>query len=71
LRLVFPRLRRPFFGILPESLAGPARRDSHELRFDHASRGAEIGSVGPDRLVLTADGWDLSMWPTAMGASVE
>jgi hypothetical protein len=37
------------FGLLPDN----------ELRFDQTSRGAEIGSVGPDRLELSADGWDL------------
>ena len=42
-------LARPFFGLLPGS----------ELRFDHSSRGAKIGSVGHDRLELRADGWDL------------
>jgi hypothetical protein len=30
-----------------------------QLRFDHTSRGAQIGSVGHDRLELSADGWDL------------
>ena len=44
-------------GILPtrleEKLIGGA------LRFNHASPGARIGSVGRDRLELSADGWDL------------
>jgi hypothetical protein len=44
-------------GILPtrleEKLIGGA------LRFNHASRGARIGSVGQNRVELFADGWDL------------
>jgi hypothetical protein len=49
-----PRLARPFFGILPIH--------EDELRFDNASPGASIGSVGQDRLELSADGgWDLSI----------
>ncbi|MFS8085177.1 MAG: hypothetical protein ACMG6H_06070 [Acidobacteriota bacterium] len=47
--VVRPFSARPFFGLLPGS----------ELRFDHTSRGAAIGSVGQDRLELRADGWDL------------
>lgn len=52
-----PRLNRFLFGVLPtkieEKLFGGG-----ELRFDHTSRGAEIGVVGHDRLELRADGWD-------------
>ena len=53
-----PRMDRFLGGILPTSVeekligGGP-------LRFNHASRGARIGSVGHDRLELSADGWDL------------
>lgn len=57
-RVVKPRSARPLFGILPtkleEKLLGVG-----ELRFDNTSRGAEIGSVGQDRLELRADGWRL------------
>lgn len=60
-RVVFPRLNRPLLGILPESLVAPMGGIPRELGFDHASRGAEIGSVGSDRLELSADGWDLSI----------
>ena len=53
-----PRIDRFLYGILPvrleERLLGGG-----ELRFGHASRGAQVGSVGPDRLELSADGWDL------------
>ena len=52
-----PRMDRFLGGILPTKLE--ARLLGGELRFDHASRGAKIGSVGKDRLALSADGWDL------------
>lgn len=60
-RVVFPRLNRPLAGILPESFVARRGGIPREVRFDHASRGAEIGSVGPDRLELRAEGWDLSI----------
>src|SRR3712207_6620281 len=53
-----PRLNRPFFGILPIKLEDKIFGGG-ELRFDHTSRGAHVGSVGRDRLELRADGWDL------------
>ena len=53
-----PRIDRAFFGVLPikleEKLFGGG-----ELRFGHASRGAQVGGVGHDRIELRADGWDL------------
>ncbi|MCA1838236.1 MAG: hypothetical protein LC674_05615 [Actinobacteria bacterium] len=52
-----PRSDRPFFGILPTKLE--AKLLGSDLRFDHASPGARISSVEPDRLALSADGWDL------------
>ena len=57
-RVEKPRLARPLFGILPAKLEAKLLGGG-ELRFDHTSRGAEIGSVGHDRLELRADGWDL------------
>lgn len=59
--VVKPRLARPFFGILPtkleEKLLG-----SGEMGFGYTSRGAKIGSVGHDRLELSAEGgWDFSI----------
>jgi hypothetical protein len=51
-----PRSDRPFFGALPTRVEAKLLG---ELRFDHASRGAKIGSVAPDHLELSADGWDL------------
>lgn len=48
-----PRMSRPIFGLLPESLFGT------ELRFDHATPDAEVGHVAPDRLELRAGDWDL------------
>lgn len=53
-----PRMDRFLGGILParleEKLIGGG-----ELRFNHASRGAEVGSAGPGRVELRADGWNL------------
>ena len=53
-----PRLARPFGGIFPAKIEARLFGGG-ELRFGHASRGAEVGSAGPDRLELRADGWDL------------
>ncbi|HLL77235.1 MAG TPA: hypothetical protein VK421_18420 [Pyrinomonadaceae bacterium] len=57
-RVERPRIDRFLYGILPvkveEKLLGGG-----ELRFGHTSRGAQVGSVGHDRLELRADGWDL------------
>lgn len=52
-----PRMDRFLGGILPTGIE--AKLIGGELRFDHASPGAKIGSVGNDRLELRADGWDL------------
>ena len=52
-----PRMDRFLGGILPTAVE--AKLIGGELRFDHLSRGAKIGSVAPDRLELSADGWDL------------
>jgi hypothetical protein len=52
-----PRMDRFLGGILPTKIE--AKLLGGELRFDHASRGARIGSVGPDRIELSAEGWDL------------
>ena len=57
-QVVKPRLARFLFGIIPTKLEEKIFGGG-ELRFDHTSRGAEIGSVGHDRLELRADGWDL------------
>jgi len=55
-QVVKPRINRPLFGLLPEGRFGfPAST----LTFGHASPGAEIGRVEPDRLEFRADGWDL------------
>ena len=57
-RVEKPRMDRFLGGILPtrleEKLIGGG-----ELRFNQASRGAQVGSVTHDRLELRADGWDL------------
>src|SRR5258708_6058082 len=54
-RVVVPRLARPLAGILPDWVVGKLDGTPSELRFDHSSRGAQIGSVGHDRLQLSAD----------------
>lgn len=59
-RVEKPPLARPLFGILPMALERKLAGDG-ELRFDNATRGAEVGSVGPDRLELRAEGWELSI----------
>ena len=53
-----PRMDRFLGGILPAKIEARLFGEG-ELRFDHASRGAKIGSVGHDRLELSADGWNL------------
>jgi hypothetical protein len=53
-----PRIARPLFGILPTELEEKLEKGGH-LRFDHTSPGAEVVFVGPDRLELRAEGWDL------------
>lgn len=42
-------------------LFGLVRLFSGDLGFSQASRGAAVGRVGPDRLELRADGWELSL----------
>ncbi len=54
-QLIRPRLGLPLGGILPPQLFG---LEAH-LGFDSQSPGASIGSFGPGRLELGADGWDL------------
>ena len=56
-RVERPRMDRFLGGILPTKLE--AKLLGGELRFDHASRGARIGSAGHQRLELSADGWNL------------
>ena len=58
-RVVMPRGGLPLGGILPDWLVKKYDLTPRELRFDHTSRGAKIGSVGHDRLELNADGWEL------------
>jgi hypothetical protein len=60
-RVVMPRAGLPFGGILPDALVKKFDGTPRELRFDQTSSGAQIGNIGPDRLELRADGWDLSI----------
>jgi hypothetical protein len=57
--IVVPRGGLPLGGILPDSLVKKYDLTPRELRFDHSSPGAKIGSVEHDRLELSADGWEL------------
>ncbi len=54
-QVIRPRLGLPLGGILPPQLFG---LEAH-LGFESTSPGASIGSVGPGRLELGADDWDL------------
>ena len=54
-QVIRPRLGLPLGGILPPQLFG---HEAH-LGFDAQSAGAYIGSFGPRRLELGADGWDM------------
>jgi len=56
-----PRLARFLFGILPIKLEAKLFGNGGylETAFNHTSRGARSGSVGHDRLELSADGWNL------------
>jgi len=56
-----PRLARFLFGILPTKVEAKLFGNGGylETAFDHTSRGAKIGSIGHDRLELSADGWNL------------
>jgi hypothetical protein len=58
-RVVMPRGGLPLGGILPDWLVKKLDGTPRELRFDHTSPGAKIGSVGHDRIELSADGWEL------------
>ena len=58
-RVIMPRSGLPLGGILPDWFVRKHDLTPRELRFDHTSRGAQIGSVGHDRLELSADAWDL------------
>ena len=59
-RVVVPRLGQPLGGILPDWIAKKLDGTPSELRFDHTSPGAEVSSLGKDRLELSADGgWNL------------
>lgn len=53
-----PRMDRFLGGILPTKIEQKLLGGG-ELRFDHTSRGAQIGSIGHDRLELRAEGWHL------------
>lgn len=66
-RVVVPRLARPLGGILPDWVVGKLDGTPSELRFDHTTPGAQIGSVGHDRVELKADDWDFYIETDAGG----
>src|SRR5688572_20711532 len=53
-RVLVPRSARPLAGILPDWVVAKLDGTPSELRFDHTSRGAQIGSVEPNLLELRA-----------------
>ncbi|MDQ1612182.1 MAG: hypothetical protein QOG00_2113 [Pyrinomonadaceae bacterium] len=61
-----PRMDRFLGGILPTKIESKLLGGG-ELRFDHASRGAQVGRVGRDRLELRADGWELLLQTDGQG----
>jgi hypothetical protein len=58
-RVVMPRAGLPLGGILPDWLVKKLDGTPSELRLDHTSSGAQVGSVEPDRVELRADGWEI------------
>jgi len=55
-RVVMPRLGLPLGGILPDAFVKKFDGTPRELRLDHTSPGAQIGSVESNRVELKADG---------------
>lgn len=67
-RVVMPRSGLPLGGILPDWVVRKFDGTPSELRFDHTSPGAEIGSVENNRIELSAEGgWDLSIVTDSAG----
>jgi hypothetical protein len=56
-QIIRPRLGLPLGGFLPPQLFG---LEAH-LGFESTSAGASIDSVGPERIELSADDWDLAL----------
>jgi len=54
-QVIRPRVGLPLGGVLPPGVFG---LEAH-LGFDSTSAGATIGNVGPGRLELASDDWDL------------
>jgi len=52
-----PRSALPLFGLVPSDLFGTPGT----LGFDASSPGAKIRNVGPGRIQLSADGWNLTI----------
>jgi hypothetical protein len=57
--VIMPRMGLPLGGILPDWVTRKFDGTPSEVRFDNANSGAEIVSIGSDRIELKAEGWDL------------
>jgi hypothetical protein len=66
-RVGVPRMGRPLGGILPDWVVRKLDGTPSELRFDHTSRGAQFGSLEPNRLELKADDWNFFIETDAEG----
>lgn len=56
-QVIRPRLGLPVGGLLPPALFGHENR----LLFDSSSAGATVASVGPGRIELRSDDWELDL----------
>ena len=66
-RVIVPRAGLPLGGILPDWVVKKHNLTPRELQFDYASPGAQIVSIGPDRVELKADDWDFFIETDAEG----
>ena len=66
-RVIVPRLGRPFAGLVPDWVVKKLDLTPGELRFDHKSSGAHFGNVRPDRVELKADDWNFFIATDAEG----
>ncbi len=66
-RVAVPRMGRPLAGILPDWVVKKMDATPGELRFDHTTAGAQIGSIENHRVELRADGWELVIESDSQG----
>lgn len=60
-RVITPRVGRPFGGILPDWFVKKLDGTPREIRSDHTSRGTHFGRIEPNHVELRADEWELSI----------